>query len=69
MEEESLIGAIAGIGVAFVAVSIPISSNFKNNAKKAISIYNNSLKERSFWDTKELNFSINNHGVDLVFIF
>lgn len=60
---------IAGIGVASIAVSIPISSKFNNNAKKAISIYYNSLKETSCWDTKESNFSANDHSVGLIFKF
>jgi len=43
---------LAGIGAGLVVISIPISSNVKKKAKKAVEIYNSSLKS-----TTSINFN------------
>ena len=39
--------ALAGIGVAVIAITIPINKGFNKNATKAINIYNASLENTS----------------------
>ena len=60
---------LAIVGGALVAVSIPISQNFKKKAHQAVETYNAGLQSISFWDTHELRLSIAENGVGFTFSF
>jgi hypothetical protein len=55
--------ALAGIGAGLIVVSIPFSQKFNKQVKSAVETYNGGLKTSSFWDNRELRFSINANGV------
>lgn len=61
---------IAGIGAAFIAIGIPISSGVNRKAKQAIDLYNASLSSTSFRETNpeyKLILSGNTIGVAMKF--
>lgn len=58
---------MAGIGAGLVIISIPISSGATKNARKAVDLYNASLPETSFYETKlEYRMVAGGSGVVLV---
>lgn len=62
--------AMAGIGAGLVAVSIPISKKFNNQAKQAVDTYNQGLQQTSsFWNRSELRFSMTGNGLGLILRF
>jgi len=61
--------AMAGIGAGLIVVTIPISQKFNKQAKQAVDIYNLGLQETSFWDKRELRFSMNGNGLGLTLRF
>ena len=60
---------MAGIGGGLIVVAIPLSQKFNKQVKQAVDVYNAPLRESSFWDKKELKFSVNGNGAGLVFKF
>jgi len=60
---------LAGVGALLVIVSIPISQQSVFETKLAVETYNSGLKTSSFWDKKELNFSMTGNGIGLTLKF
>ena len=61
---------LAGIGASLVVISIPISSNVNKNAKKAVELYNSTLKSTVYNDFKpEFNIIANGNGIGLLINF
>ena len=60
---------MAGIGAGLVLVSIPITNNYKKQAKSAIDSYNNRQKTSSFFIDTEINLAVtgNNIGFRMTF--
>jgi hypothetical protein len=61
--------AMAGIGAGLIVVTIPISQKFNKQAKQAVDTYNLGLQETSFWDKRELRFSMTGNGLGLTLRF
>lgn len=62
--------ALAGIGVGFIAVAIPISSSANKKAKEAVELYNSSLNSTSFYKFKpEFEVIATGNGIGLSMIF
>lgn len=60
---------MAGIGAGLIVVSIPITQSVNKKAKQAIETYNSDLQTTSFWDKRELKFSMNGNGIGLTLSF
>ena len=60
---------MAGIGAGLIVVAIPLSQKFNKQVKQAVDVYNAPLRESSFWDKRELKFSVTGNGAGLVFNF
>ena len=60
--------ALAGIGAGLIAVSIPFAIGYNKNAKKAVNIYNEGLKQTSLNST-HLNFCFTGNGLGLKLTF
>lgn len=60
---------MAGIGAGLIVVAIPLSQKFNRQVTQAVDVYNAPLRESSFWDKRELKFSVNQHGAGFVFNF
>lgn len=63
---------LAAIGAGLILVSIPLSSAANKNAKKSISIYNASLKDKVILQKKhkaQFNLGLTSNGVGVVMRF
>ncbi len=60
---------MAGIGAGLIVVSIPISQKFNRQAKQAVDTYNGGLQTSSFWDKRELRFSMTGNGIGFTLRF
>jgi hypothetical protein len=60
---------MAGIGMGLIVISIPISQKYYKQAKQAVGTYNGGLQASSFWDKKELRFSMRGNGAGLIISF
>lgn len=60
---------MAGIGAGLIVVAIPLSQKFNKQIKQAVDVYNAPLRGSSFWDKRELKFSISGNGAGLVLNF
>lgn len=60
---------LAGIGAGLVVVAIPLSRKVNKQIKQAVDVYNTPFRESSFWDKRELKFSVTGNGVGFVLNF
>jgi hypothetical protein len=60
---------LAGIGAGLIVASIPISQTFNKRSKNAVAIFNRGIKTSSFWDKKELRFSVTAAAMGLTLRF
>lgn len=56
---------LAGIGAGLIVVSIPITQGFNKKATQAVNTFNGGLQTSSFWDKRELSFTVNGNGLGL----
>ena len=56
---------MAVIGAGLIVVAIPIHKKVEKRIKRAVGIYNNSLKTSSFPKDKELRFGMTGNGIGL----
>ena len=57
------------IGGGLVLISIPFRIIFNKKFEDSVKLYNNAQLKTSFWDNKELKFTINENGAGLKLVF
>lgn len=60
---------LAGIGAGLFVVSIPITQKSNKQAKEAVNIYNSALQTSTFWDKRQLNFTMSENRIGLTLRF